>query len=205
MVRKNNDRPGLDKLIRSVTGDQPNPGAEKRILYITRLPTPVCPMTACASSQGVCLLEFTDNQRIIRELKDLVKHLDAAILPETNPHLDQLRAELDAYFAGQLKSFTVPLHTPGTAFQQAAWHMLRQIPYGETRSYKQQAKAIGNPRAIRAVAAANGQNRVSIVIPCHRVIGSDGSLTGYGGGLDRKKWLLDFEKARGMQIKLFDE
>ena len=108
-----------------------------------------------------------------------------------------------AYFAGQLQAFTVPLHTPGTAFQQAAWKILRDIPYGETRSYKQQAIALGNPRAVRAVAAANGQNRVSIAIPYHRVIGSDGSLTGYGGGLDRKKWLLDFEKARGVQISLF--
>jgi len=205
MAIEKSDRLELDKLIKLATGNWSQPDAEKTSLYITRLSTPLCPMTACASSQGVCLLEFSDNQRIIRELKDLVKHLDAAVLPETNPHLDQLRAELDAYFAGQLKSFTVPLHTPGTAFQQAAWHMLRQIPYGETRSYKQQARAIGNPKAIRAVAAANGQNRVSIVIPCHRVIGSDGSLTGYGGGLDRKKWLLDFEKARGMQIRLFDE
>ncbi len=202
---KKPNRQGLDKLIRVVTGDQPNPGAGKTALYITRLPTPLYPLTACASSRGVCLLEFTDNQRIVRELKDLVKRLDAVILPETNPHLDQLQAELAAYFAGQLKTFTVALHTPGTAFQQAAWKILRDIPYGETRSYKQQASAIGNPKAVRAVAAANGQNRISIVIPCHRVIGSDGSLTGYGGGLDRKKWLLDFEKARGVQIRLFDD
>jgi O-6-methylguanine DNA methyltransferase len=174
-------------------------------LNIVRFHTPLSPMTACASSQGVCLLEFTDNRRIERELKDLVKRLNADIQPATNPHLDQLQTELKAYFDGQLKTFSVPLHTPGTAFQQAAWKVLRDIPYGETRSYKQQAVAVGNPQAVRAVAAANGQNRVSIVIPCHRVIGADGSLTGYGGGLDRKSWLLDFERARGTQIRLFDD
>jgi len=205
MVIKKSDRLELDKLIKLATGNRSQPDAEKASLYITRLSTPLCPMTACANGRGVCLLEFTDNRRIVRELQDLVNRLDAIIVPATNPHLEHLQAELDAYFAGQLKTFTVPLHTPGTAFQQAAWKMLRDIPYGETRSYKQQARTIGNPKAVRAVAAANGQNRVSIVIPCHRVIGSDGSLTGYGGGLDRKKWLLDFEKARGMQIRLFDE
>jgi len=205
MRREQSDRLKLDALIRAVTGDRPNHAAGKAPLYIMRLPTPLCPMTACASERGVCLLEFTDNQRIVRELQDLIRRLDAHILPATNPHLDQLQAELEAYFAGQLKAFTVSVHTPGTTFQQAAWKVLREIPYGETRSYKQQATAIGNPKAVRAVAAANGQNRISIVIPCHRVIGSDGSLTGYGGGLDRKKWLLEFEKTRGVQFKLFDD
>jgi len=90
------------------------------------------------------------------------------------------------------------LHTPGTDFQKSVWKILQEIPYGETRSYKQQAIALGNPKAIRAVASANGHNRISIIIPCHRVIGSDGSLTGYGGGLHRKKWLLDFEKANSI-------
>jgi len=201
----NSDNLELEALIRAATDGQPNPKAGKTPLYITRLPTPLRPMTACASGRGVCLLEFADNKRLVRELQDLVKHLEAIVLPETNPHLDQLQQELDAYFAGKLKSFSVPLHTPGTAFQRAAWEILRDIPYGETRSYKQQAIASGNPKAVRAVAAANGQNRVSIVIPCHRVIGSYGSLTGYGGGLDRKRWLLDFEKARGTQVRLFDD
>lgn len=177
----------------------------KSVLNTVRFTTPLCPMLACASNQGVCLLEFTDNKRIEREFKDLGKRLNAEILPGNNPHLEQLQEELQKYFAGQLKRFTVPLHTPGTVFQEAVWKVLQDIPYGETRSYKQQAIAQGNPKAVRAVAAANGQNRVSIVIPCHRVIGADGSLTGYGGGLDRKKWLLEFEGARSTQIKLFDD
>ncbi len=175
------------------------------ILTNIRIETPVSPMVACASEQGVCLLEFADNRKIERELADLEKKLDAEVRPGTNPHLEQLQNELADYFDDRLKQFTVPLHTPGTDFQQAVWKVLMDIPYGETRSYKQQAIAIGNPQAVRAVAAANGQNRVSIVIPCHRVIGSDGSLTGYGGGLDRKKWLLDHEGARSTQIGLFDD
>ena len=155
MRRKQTDRLTLDALIREVTGDRPNPEAGKTPLYIKRLPTPLCPMTACASEQGVCLLEFTDNQRIVRELRDLVKCLDAVIRPEPHPHLDQLAAELVAYFAGQLRVFTVPLHTPGTTFQQAAWKILCDIPYGETRSYQQQAIALGNSKAVRAVSASS--------------------------------------------------
>jgi len=195
----------LTTRVRAILGEQPEASGEKAVLHIMQLPTPLCPMAACASSRGVCLLEFTDNQSLERELQDLVKRLNAVILTGKNPHLDQLQGELQAYFAGQLKAFTVPLHTPGTEFQEAVWQSLQDIPCGETRSYKQQAIALDNPKAVRAVAAANGQNRVSIVIPCHRVIGADGSLTGYGGGLDRKKWLLDHEGARNTQIGLFDD
>ena len=128
------------------------------------------------------------------EFKDLCKRLDAVILPGNNLHLNHLQSELEEYFSKKRKTFTVPLHTPGTEFQQLVWKVLQEIPYGETRTYKQQAIAIGRPTAIRAVASANGHNSVGIIIPCHRVIGSDGSLVGYGGGLHRKQWLLDLEQ-----------
>jgi methylated-DNA-[protein]-cysteine S-methyltransferase len=108
--------------------------------------------------------------------------------------LDHARRELDAYFAGELKTFTVPVAPQGTAFQRACWAALQKIPYGATRSYGQQAAAIANPKAVRAVGLANGRNPISIIIPCHRVIGANGSLTGYGGGMDRKKLLLDLEQ-----------
>jgi AraC family transcriptional regulator of adaptative response/methylated-DNA-[protein]-cysteine methyltransferase len=109
-------------------------------------------------------------------------------------HLSILATQLAAYFAGTRTTFTVPLHTPGTEFQQQVWRMLRDIPCGQVRSYAQQAAAIGRPTATRAVARANGDNRIAIVIPCHRVIGADGTLTGYGGQLWRKQWLLDHER-----------
>ncbi len=108
--------------------------------------------------------------------------------------LDKARRELDAYFAGKLKAFTVAVAPQGTPFQQRVWAALLTIPYGMTRSYGQQAAAIGSPQASRAVGLANGRNPVSIIIPCHRVIGANGSLTGYGGGMERKKLLLDLEQ-----------
>jgi methylated-DNA-[protein]-cysteine S-methyltransferase len=107
--------------------------------------------------------------------------------------LDLARKELDAYFAGKLKRFTVPVDPQGTEFQRACWKALQKIPYGETRTYGDQAKVIGNPKAMRAVGLANGRNPIAVIIPCHRVIGADGSLTGFGGGLPRKKFLLDLE------------
>ena len=152
-------------------------------------------MYACATDIGVCLLDYTDRRMLETEFKDLCKRLNAVILPGENPFLSQVQEEIKEYFDGKRKSFDVPLHTPGTEFQNSVWRKLQDIPYGSTRSYKEQAMAIGNPKAIRAVASANGANRISIIIPCHRVIGTDGSLVGYGGGLHRKKWLLDFEKA----------
>jgi methylated-DNA-[protein]-cysteine S-methyltransferase len=106
--------------------------------------------------------------------------------------------QLEAYFAGELKEFTVPLRLEGTPFQRRVWDQLRRIPYGETRSYGDLAAALGSPGASRAVGLANGRNPVGIIVPCHRVIGASGSLTGYGGGLDRKRRLLEFERAAAL-------
>jgi methylated-DNA-[protein]-cysteine S-methyltransferase len=104
------------------------------------------------------------------------------------------RRQLDAYFAGKLRGFDLPLAPQGTEFQQRVWAALLKIPYGATRSYGQQAAAIGSPKAVRAVGLANGRNPIAIIIPCHRVIGANGSLTGYGGGMARKRLLLDLEQ-----------
>ncbi|MEV7140689.1 methylated-DNA--[protein]-cysteine S-methyltransferase [Streptomyces tauricus] len=113
--------------------------------------------------------------------------------PDDTPFAETTE-ELRAYFAGELKDFSVPLHLHGTPFQRAVWAELRRIPYGETRSYGQLADALGNPKASRAVGLANGKNPLGIIVPCHRVVGADGSLTGYGGGLERKQRLLEFER-----------
>ncbi len=185
---------GFSDRYRSVFGASPTRNSDSAIINIVRFTTPVGPMFACATSDGVCMLEFTDRRMLETEFRDLMKRLRAVILPGSNPHLEQLQQQLREYFDGTRTRFTVPLVAPGTPFQEQVWRVLQDIPYGETRSYKQQAEALGNPAAVRAVASANGHNRISIVIPCHRVIGSDGSLTGYGGGLHRKQWLLEFEK-----------
>lgn len=163
-------------------------------LLLQHLTTPLGQMAVCASEQGICLLEFTTSQRTRRELDDLQRLTGTRIVVGDNAHTRQAIAQLGEYFAGERRDFSLPLHTPGTAFQQRVWQALCRIPYGETVSYQWQAEQLGNAGAIRAVAAANGANRIAIVIPCHRVIGKDGSLTGYGGGLQRKAWLLAHEQ-----------
>ena len=165
-------------------------------IYITRIETPLGTMVAGAVEQGICLLEFSDRQTLEAQFKTLSDLLNANITEGTNKHFGLLRHQLKEYFKSKLKEFSLPLFTPGTEFQQLVWNELQKIPYGSTRSYKQQAAAINKTEAVRAVAHANGVNRISIIIPCHRVLGDDGSLTGYGGGLWRKKWLLDFEKGQ---------
>ncbi|MEV5149185.1 methylated-DNA--[protein]-cysteine S-methyltransferase [Streptomyces sp. NPDC052727] len=117
---------------------------------------------------------------------------------DTLPVFAETTEQLTAYFSGETKEFTVRLGLHGTPFQRGVWQQLTAIPYGETRTYGELADALGNPRASRAVGLANGRNPVGIIVPCHRVIGSDGSLTGYGGGLDRKRRLLDFERGTAL-------
>lgn len=166
------------------------------MIYTRCFHSPLGGMVACATEQGLCLLEFVGSRRVEREQRDLQRLLKRRLAAGTNRHLEQAEAELREYFAGIRRQFEVALHTPSTPFQAAVWAALQQIPYGTTVSYQEQAERIGKPSAVRAVANANGQNRVSVIIPCHRVIGADGSLTGYGGGLQRKQWLLEHE--RGM-------
>lgn len=115
--------------------------------------------------------------------------------PPEHPILQHAAAELRAYFAGELRTFAVPLHMHGTEFQRQVWQALREIPYGTTTSYAELARRVGRPKAVRAVGAANGQNLIGIIVPCHRVIGADGSLTGYAGGMEAKRWLLQHEGA----------
>ncbi|WP_428198092.1 methylated-DNA--[protein]-cysteine S-methyltransferase [Aliivibrio kagoshimensis] len=168
------------------------------MILISRLTTPLGPMFVCATDKGVCLLEFVDRRMLETEFKDLQRLLKAKIITGENPHIKQAKKELAEYFSGQRTQFDVALDTPGTDFQNSVWNCLHQIPYGETRSYQQQAESIHNPKAVRAVASANGFNRISIIIPCHRVIGKNGQLTGYGGGLERKRWLIDHENEHAL-------
>ena len=185
---------GFGETFKKITGFAPSESQNRAIITITRIETPLGPMLAGATPEGICLLEFTDRRMLETQLERLKKYLKAELLPGDNSHFSILNRQLQAYFSGSLKTFGLPLVLPGTDFQQQVWAALQAIPYGEKRSYGQQAEAIGNPAAVRAVARANGDNRIAIIIPCHRVIGADGRLTGYGGGLWRKQRLLDLEQ-----------
>ncbi|GAB3487333.1 bifunctional transcriptional activator/DNA repair enzyme AdaA [Marinomonas epiphytica] len=185
---------GFGYTFKKLLGHSPKFHSENNVILIDRLTTPIGPMFICATEQGVCLLEFVDRRMLETEFEDLQKRLKAQIVSGENSHIKQMKSELNEYFLGTRKHFDVPLDYPGTDFQKQVWEALGDIPYGQTASYQQQADHINNPKAFRAVARANGMNRIAIVIPCHRVIGKDGSLTGYAGGLERKRWLLDHEK-----------
>jgi AraC family transcriptional regulator of adaptative response/methylated-DNA-[protein]-cysteine methyltransferase len=184
---------GFGDTFKNVFGVSPKQSKQQNMIDLQRIETPLGTMIACATQQGICLLEFTDRKMLETELKTIAKLLNATIIQGNNPHFDLLTTQLHEYFEGRRKEFSVPLHALGTDFQGKVWQALQEIPYGKTKSYKEQAMTIGSPESVRAVANANGMNRISILIPCHRVIGADGTLTGYGGGLWRKQYLLELE------------
>lgn len=165
------------------------------MLVRTIYDSPMGPLLLGASERGVCLLEFANPDRQSREIAELEAAFGAGFEEGTNPHLDRLAYELDGYFAGRVTAFTVALDTPGTDWQRRVWAALVQIPCGGMTTYGELAAKLDSPGAARAVGLANGQNRVAIVVPCHRVIGAGGTLVGYGGGVERKRWLLDHEQA----------
>ena len=162
-------------------------------IAIARIKSPFGNFLAGATTTGICLLEYVDTQRIEIQLSRLKKSLKGEVVYANSEYFALLAQQLDEYFSGTLHEFSVPLAIYGTDFQQKAWEALQAIPYGETRSYQQQAIAIGNPNAVRAVANANRNNKISLLIPCHRVIGKNGAMTGYGGGIWRKEYLLALE------------
>jgi AraC family transcriptional regulator of adaptative response/methylated-DNA-[protein]-cysteine methyltransferase len=185
---------GFREAFRRTFGDTPRNGRERDCIRLAWLKSPLGPLVAGATAEGVCLLEFTDRRMLEAQFASLRKLFGMPAVPGSNPHLKQLATELDAYFAGTLRRFTVQLVVPGTEFQQQVWQQLRRIPYGQTRSYEELADAAGVPGAQRAVGRANGMNRIAIVVPCHRVIRKSGHLGGYGGGLRRKEFLLALER-----------
>lgn len=170
-------------------------GNNSNIIDLKRMETPIGTMYAAATEEGICMLEFTDRNGVESEFKDLAKVLNATIVQGENPHFKTLEKELSEYFEGNRKEFSVPLAPVGTEFQKSVWKILAKIPYGETWTYRKQAEVLGDVKKVRAVANANGMNKISILLPCHRVIGSNGTLTGYGGGIWRKQKLLELEQA----------
>ena len=182
-----------EDLLKKMIGFSPRKSVDQILISITRIVMPLGPMLVGATEEGICLLEFLDRRKLNTQLKRIMKVHNGIPVLGTNHHIDQLDTELLEYFEGKRKKFTIPLITHGTPFQKKVWDALKAIRYGQTCSYQEQAKYIGKPSAVRAVARANGDNPIGIIVPCHRVIGKDGCLTGYGGGIWRKKYLLDFE------------
>lgn len=164
-----------------------------QILKASWLDTQLGPMIAIADEAGLYLLEFVDRRGLEREVERLRLKTKAVIIPGVTDPIKSIIAELDSYFAGKLTQFKTPLHIWGSSFQRLVWEELTRIPYGTTQSYMAQAEAIGNNKAYRAVANANGANQLAIIIPCHRIINSNGDLGGYGGGITRKQLLIEHE------------
>lgn len=175
-------------------GSVPNHSKKINVLYCTWLETLLGSMLAIADEESLLLLEFVDRKGLENEIKRLRTRLNASILPEKVAVLQQIEEELNQYFKGDLTEFTTPIRYLGSDFQQNVWNELRRIPVGHTVSYKELAVNINHPSACRAVARANGANQLSILVPCHRVINSNGEWGGYGGGIARKKWLINHEK-----------
>jgi AraC family transcriptional regulator, regulatory protein of adaptative response / methylated-DNA-[protein]-cysteine methyltransferase len=167
--------------------------AARPLVRVTEFVTPVGEMIAAANETHLLLFEFARRTLFDAQLERVKRAFDCDFERGDSPIVTMLRAQLAEYFRARRRAFDIPIDVPGTPFQTLVWNQLQRIPIGTTTTYKRVAEAIGHPSAVRAVARANGDNRVAILIPCHRVIGSDGTLTGYGGGLPRKKQLLELE------------
>lgn len=178
-----------------IMGAAPTKLGQSKILKASWVDTPLGPMIAIADEQALYLLEFVDRRGLEREVERLRKRLKAAIIPGCTQPIRLIENELKSYFEDSLIEFKTPLIFLGSIFQKRVWEELKKIPFGETRSYSELAAEIGKPTAFRAVANANGANQFAIIIPCHRVINTNGELGGYGGGLARKKWLINQERS----------
>ena len=179
---------GFDDLF----GADPGPGVAAEAAT-TLIRTPLGALVVAATDEAVCLVEFADRPMLRTQVERVRRRQGVGLVPGSNPWTDLLTRELEAYFGGRLRSFTVPVAASGSPFQEAVWRELLRIPHGQTRTYAELAAAVGRPAAVRSVGKANGDNRLSILLPCHRVVGGGGELRGYGGGLWRKRRLLELE------------
>ena len=173
--------------------------ADAMNLFYTLIETPIGQVVACEAFDKLCAVEFVDDD-LLEILALLATQTQLKPKEEATAVLVQTQQELAEYFNKTRQKFTIPLLMLGTPFQQSVWNVLLTIPYGRTISYKEESIQLGNEKAIRAVSSANGRNKISIIVPCHRVIGSDGSLTGYAGGLHRKQYLLNLESEQALLI-----
>lgn len=184
---------GFHDAFSKIMGRTPKKSSEFKILYADWVDTKLGPMMSIADEKYLYLLEFVDRRGLEREVERLRNRQNASIIPGKTNISNCIKEELNQYFDNKLLKFETPVMLLGSDFQKKVWGELVKINMGETKSYKDMAIAIGNPKSVRAIGNANGANQLSIIIPCHRVIQSDGSLGGYGGGIERKKWLLNHE------------
>ena len=191
---------GFREAFGKLFGKPPGQAQEAECVRIAWVDTPHGPKEAGSTEHGVCQQEFTDRRMLEAQLQTVRRRFGTALVPGDNRHLQQLRNELKEYFDGRRRGFDVPLVYPGTAFEQEVWNALLRIEYGHTRSYEDLANQLGRPGAQRAVGHANGMNRIAILIPCHRVTNKNGQLGGYGGGLWRKRILLELERTGGAAL-----
>lgn len=180
-------------------GVTPSESRTEKCVTLAWVQTPLGPMIAGATDEAICLLEFTDRRMLEAQFATVKKLFSSPAVMGTNKHLEKLQTEIAKYFDGSLREFTVPLVYPGTSFQKRVWEKLLSVPYGETRSYQDLAKSLGDAGATRAVGRANGLNRIGILIPCHRIVNKNGDLGGYGGGLRRKQFLLNLEQRHAIE------
>lgn len=185
---------GFREAFSKLFGTPPKQSQNQNYVAVQILETPIGAFLAGAVKEGICLLDYADRSLLQQHYKTLQQQFDCPVLPVMNEAIEALEQQLSLYFAGQLRDFSLTPILYGTPFQQKVWSALQQIPYGQTISYDELARRIEQPTAVRAVARANGMNRISVLVPCHRVIGKDGQLTGYGGGLWRKRLLLQLEQ-----------
>jgi len=167
------------------------------MIFHQQIKTPLGEMLACATDEGLCLLEFADRPMLPEQMQRVEQYFGNEMLDAPHPIIKKTAQQLQEYFYEKRKEFDIPLLLNGTPFQEKVWNVLLEIPYGFTRSYMDQAIALGNPKAIRAVASANGDNRIAIIVPCHSIIGKKGEMVGYGGGVKRKQALLQIESSQG--------
>ncbi|MCO7124388.1 trifunctional transcriptional activator/DNA repair protein Ada/methylated-DNA--[protein]-cysteine S-methyltransferase [Sporolactobacillus shoreicorticis] len=186
---------GFHDAFSKIMGRTPNRSRKIKILYAKWIDTPLGPMVSIADEDFLYLLEFADRRGLEREIERLRNRLNAAIIPGATKRSDQIKEELHDYFDHELSMFETPIMFIGSDFQKSVWKQLMKLKMGETATYKDLAVLIGNPKAVRAIGNANGANQLAIIVPCHRVIQSDGTLGGYGGGVERKKWLLAHEQS----------
>ena len=188
-------REAFKKLFHNVAPSNAKKDKCAKPMYVNRVLTKLGPMICAADSQGLHILEFADRRMLETQIKRVRKLTGCSYVIGENEFHQSIQEELEGWFNGELRTFATPIVLKGTAFQESVWLRLLEIPYAETRSYEQIASQLNKPQAMRAVGTANGDNRFAIVVPCHRVIRADGSLSGYGGGVWRKQWLLQHEKS----------